>query len=396
MEEVHNLIVIRKPSIIYLVIIITFIMSYFTIVSFYRMNEGNQFFYIMKYLSFALFVVGILLYNRNIFVSKGNFLIAILLIISNSLFMFNLKNGASILTSMLFVLVTVSIGITAMNIFTKIDEQTFIKLLWIILVSSILFVLIPNLLLINNDLYYQYYTGRPRFLGKFDNPNEFARFALVSLFVSLRLIKMYKEIYKKAFFFLVIGFSLYIIFITDSRASLIAGVLGISAYLTIYSFKRVKVKPLLILSICSYIIVILISAISYFLKNTEVSFTELNKISTGRLEIWTSIFNTNFVDLMIGSGPVRDGLAAAQIIVSGYLEIFVYFGMIGTVVWMSIIGLLLYRKLKETKGRMGQHRLMGSSIVVIFLIYYLFEGAMVSVGNIACIYFWLELSQREY
>ncbi len=98
---------------------------------------------------------------------------------------------------------------------------------------------------------------------------------------------------------------------------------------------------------------------------------------------------------MFGTGTDREGLAASVVVVNGYIEVIKYLGLIGLLCWILFIYRLLMFKGKYALKSPTKSKSLGISFVILFMAYYLFEGGLVSIGNLASIYFWIEVAQKD-
>src|SRR5699024_1538529 len=147
--------------------------------------------------------------------------------------------------------------------------------------------------------------------------------------------------------------------------------------------------PKLFLSFISFTSMLIILIIFYVLTYYQhLIRLDLNTLTSGRVDIWLNILYADDIDLLIGSSIIL-GLGSHN----GYLEILSYFGIIGLFLWLIILIYLLKRKFNNVTKNKKYSSIVGFSVVILFLIYHTVEGSMVSIANLASIYFWLEISQ---
>ncbi|WKU22700.1 hypothetical protein Q3A90_23450 [Priestia megaterium] len=238
--------------------------------------------------------------------------------------------------------------------------------------------------------------GRVRFNGLFHNSNELARFALLGIFISLRILNVYKNRFIKFTLLVVILSSFHVIQITDSRAAMLIGFSAIFLY--ILSIFYLKMNKMAFISVALIFSSLLVSFGSHFVIGylNNANLDSLNELSSGRIANWEKVLDTsNLSVFLFGSGAVRDGLASTAIITNGYIELIQYFGLVGLVTWLMFILVMFLKKIKLAVKEPSISTLQGIGMIFLFLIYYLLEGGLVSIGNIVSIYFWIELSQSN-
>jgi hypothetical protein len=280
-----------------------------------------------------------------------------------------------------------TVGILTVFIFPKISFYRFKSILTLFLIITFGVVTIPSLINVGDPSLYTFLEGRFRYLSVYNNSNELSRFALLGVLLSLRLWTLFRSRLSKVFLLFMLISNTYIIYLADSRASLLVATLAILLSIAIILFKRIPIQLLIVgLSFLGSICLI----VFFVLFNTMgVNFSfDLYEFTSGRLLIWESMLSTDWKGLMFGTGPMI-GYGSHN----GYLELIKFFGLIGFIVWMVIIAYLLKKKVSAS-GKSNSDK-FGVVVVLLFMLYHLAEGSMVSVGNLASIYFWLEISQRN-
>lgn len=366
------------------------LLSILTILPFYKTYTGNGIIYVSKYVIIVLFTL--LLFrlvkdsgiNQKIVIIFTSFLFTICTV--NIL---SIDNVINYLTTVSNILMYCFVGFLSVFIFPKISLKRFHSILTMILFITFILVTLPSTFMVKDSFLYTDIGGRLRFLGPFNNANELARFALLGVLIPIRIWSVHKGILKKIFFILMITTNIYLIYLADSRASLV--VVLLTGFLLLFiGFYKLIPKEIFI-SFSLFLVIIVFSAIFFLVNSPTFNYAmDLSKFTSNRAEIWSSMFQTDWVGLVFGSGPMQEHGSH-----NGYLEILKYFGILGFVTWMSIIILLLFKKANSTLKKMSYANFFGLGVVILFMIYHLVEGSMVSIANLTSIYFWLELSQRN-
>jgi len=380
-----------------LLILSALLLTIFSILSFYSDFVGNMFIYIMKYFTFALFMLSTFLSVRHrLKGTKYNHLIFMFLLFFGSFLNLMNSNGKGLISSTLYIVVALGIAFSTIFFFRKLSEEEYLKILWVFFGVIFIFVICTSLFQSFTSAGYYVQAGRLRFNGLFHNSNELARFALLGIFISLRILNIYKNKFIKFILLVMIVSSFYVIHISDSRAALLIGLSAVLLYML--SSLYLKMNKLFFTCIILLCISLLVAfgvpfAVDY-LNNANLD--SLNELSSGRIDNWVRVLDTsNLLALLFGSGAVREGLAATAIITNGYIELIQYFGLLGLFVWLIFIFIMFLKKIRSSLKEPSLSTLQGIGIIFLFLIYYLLEGGMVSIGNIVSIYFWVELAQRH-
>jgi hypothetical protein len=373
----------------------TVLLSVFNIISFYESLVGNTSVYLMKYISFLLFVI--VLACRKIKGSKQVDVLSLLFVFIISYgSMLTLLNTESegISSTILYIILGIGVAFCTVVFFSNLTKEDFYMIMWIVLISISLLVIAPSLIQSQTATSYYISTeGRFRFNGIFNNSNELARFCLLSLFLSLRFLSVYKKKLITSFLWLIVISSLYVIYISDSRTCLFIAIIAIIIYCLIGMFLKSTAITFLFVY---FTVFTLLAAVfpKVYEWVSQTSFTELDRLASGRLDIWNQVFDKDFIDLLLGTGTIREGLASTAVLVSGYIELIQYLGITGLLFWLLFIGQMLIKKIKGAFNVPTKSQLQGVSIIILFMLYYFFEGGLVSIGNIASIYFWIELAKR--
>ncbi|OCA84611.1 O-antigen ligase family protein [Bacillus sp. FJAT-27986] len=376
------------------IIFATFLLAFFTILPFYKTFVEFTPLYLMKYLSFAFFIIVLASGKKRLEFDSTSFFLIFLIVVFGLISLFNVDINASITTSM-YLLIGIGIAVSSELIFRGLSKEVFNKILWAILIAISGLVLIPSLAQSQlSTAYYISTEGRYRFTGIFNNSNELARFCLLGLLISLRMLSIVKKRIGIVFLWLVLGASLYVIHITNSRTSFMIAILGMVVYIFINMYLKSRKTTLIFIYLISLslLITLIPSLYKYY---SALGFGGINQLLSGRLDSWKPVFSQNSIDLFLGAGTVREGLASNVVLVNGYIEIMQYLGLIGLTCWALFIGNMIIKKIRRVYKNPSKSSIQGLSIIFLFMFYYFFEGGLVSIGNLASIYFWLELSQRE-
>lgn len=383
-----------KTEKIRLMIFASFLLSVFTIIPFYKSLTGVTPLYVIKYLSFAFFVLVLALRKKEFKFDSISIFSIFLIMLFGAISFLNIEINA-IRTTSLYLIIGVGIASSSELFFKDIKKESFNKILWAILIAITTFVLVPSLEQTRvSSAYYISTEGRYRFNGIFNNSNELARFCLLALLISLRMLSVKMNRIGTMFLWFNILASLYIIYLTNSRTSLAIAALGIVVYMFIHMYLKSRKTTIILTYIISSIS--LIAVIPKLYESYSVlGFSGINNLLSGRLDSWKPVFNQNFIDLFFGAGTSREGLASTVVLVNGYVEVIQYLGVIGLACWALFIGNMLIKKIIRSFKSPTKSNIQGLSIVILFMIYYFFEGGLVSIGNLVSIYFWLELAQKD-
>lgn len=387
-----------ESKMIFKVVIILFSLSIsISILSFNKYSQFIPGVYELKYLFLFCFLFGLtyLFRNRLIVLSIKPLMLLIVLTISMipSTFYTDIQ---SMMSSMLLIVLSTTVAFTSLFVFPKISKDNFMKLLNVILFLIIFMVIIPNFLLSFNKTNYYIIGSRIRFIGNFNNPNELARFSALGFLIGARIIPEIQKKVNKLVLLVLMGIAIYIIYISDSRGALL--LCGISTLILIFNWSYLKLskRGTLFIMIIVVLPLMLIGLYKIVVKYSVTDIYTIDQLLSGRLNIWCNVLKErSIMQLVFGSGTERSNLVASIVLTNGYIELLMYFGILGLFQWMSFIIYLLYNKIKSAIRHNSISSFNGIAIIIAFLIYYIFEGGLISVGNIAGIYFWLELSQTK-
>lgn len=360
------------------------LLSIFSVLPFYQEYIQNSAVYVAKYGILILFILT-LLHVIRYKISGTKLVITLSLLSSVSLFsLFNTYNIASTITNILMYLI---VGVLALLVFPKVSFEKFKSLITVFIIVTFIFVTVPSLMSIGDSSLYSNFGNRGRYLGVMHNANMLGRLALLGFLLSIRLWGLWKGFFKKSFLLFMIFSNTYLIYLSDSRASFIVLILVIGSLLVIGLYRFLpRYVFFSVMSLVSTVPLIVL----LFIFNGNLINLELADVTSGRTEIWSNMFiGLSWYELIFGMGEFRDQGGH-----NGYLEIVRYFGLIGLMTWIPIILYLVFKKWRSRTVK-NPSGMVGFGIILSFLIYHLVEGSLVSVANLASIYFWLELAQRD-
>lgn len=365
-----------------------------TVIPFFTSLSDSSLLYGMKYAALGLFFLVLLSNQRNDPEAPGLHL-GMMTVLFAVCFM-NLINYKPYLVDstskyVLNTVINVMVGAFAIFIFPYFKFDRFKYFLYAALITLFLAVTITSLLNANNLALFYYTDDRLRYQGVFNNPNVLARFALLGTLISLRLWSLYSGRLHKIFFLFNIVANLYIVYLTNSRTSLLSAALIFSLLLII---KIRSSLPRLLFVSATFLMsgVTLGLAVTKIIQLFSTSSVDLDKLSSGRTSIWGDILSGSWQQLTFGTGPME--MVGGH---NGYLEVLKYYGLIGICLWLAIIATLFLKKVRAplSLGETAASRNIGLITVLVMLLYYFFEGGLLSTGNLASLFFWIELAQRN-
>lgn len=357
------------------------------ITSFYDNLIENPIFYYLKYVSVVLFFFVIWSEKKHkINWSAYRGLAFISILITSSLHLFSVPSDG-VITSIFYVILIWFLSFGIIYLFPYLNEKEFLLITTFFLICTYTLAVLPSLITMNNSSYFYLVGDRYRFLGIFNNPNDLSRFSLLVILLSLRLFTVYKSVVIRIIFLLMISSSFIIINLTDARSGLLTGSLAVLLYILI-TFIFYRLPTLIKLFLGFALSATLIFIMFYFLNTINIGSYNFNDISSGRLEIWMNAIDANIFQQLFGQGQ-----ASRIIMASGYIEIIRYFGFVGLFIWLIVILILLVRKILSAISNPSSNEYFGIGVILLFLFFYIFEGGMLSFGNIASLYFWIELTK---
>lgn len=369
------------------------IMILINLISFTKYSSFIPGLYVIKYVLFFIFIISLVVslgYKIGKFSLKYLMLLCILVIVMTP----SLSNttNSTLASTVLLVIMSVLISCSALFIFPKIDKELFMSLVKIMFFTLAFFIIIPNFIVTFNQNYYYVIGYRTRFIGFFNNANELARFLALGCLLGVRILPAINKKITRLFIFCTTMASIYIIYLTNSRAALLL-IFSTFAFLFLNYCYRKNGKIMITMLLVLTITIIVIFSLPV-LKNLNYNY--INELSSGRINIWQEVLNDrNIFELLFGVGSERIGISSALVLTNGYFEILMYYGVLGLLFWIWLIAHLLHKKRNSSKYILSAITTDSITIVTAFLVYYFFEGGLISVGNIAGIYFWIELSQNN-
>jgi len=169
-----------------------------------------------------------------------------------------------------------------------------------------------------------------RYLGVFNDPNDMGMLLLITVPLTLYLIKHSKNIAIKMFWFAVLATNLYGIYLTDSRGTLI----GLLALFFLFIWLK--------LSRTLAIVTIVVAIPLAFAATTLSTIGTDDASSAGRIDAWgegIQMLKSNPL-LGVGHGLFKDNhIRAAH---SSYVEVFSETGLIGYFFWLGFVTMSAY------------------------------------------------------
>lgn len=353
--------------------------------SFYSSLIGGPIYY-LKYGLIILFIV-YLMTNNNFRMNYKKLVLAIILMVF-SLLHFLMIDEAFFLPSTMYILLTALVALSAVFMLENLSLSQYKTILNLILISAILTVILPSVYTLTQPSYYYSIGDRYRYIGIFNNPNELARFCLLAIAVSFNLIIFTKNKILITAYILLISISLYIIVQADSRAALLTSLLIILGFISIYFF--LKVKGSLFFAVLGSISLLFLSVMASVFLIINGNLRSFDDLSSGRIEIWTGVLDQPANHLLFGLGQ-----QGSHVMANGYIELIQYFGVLGFVVWASFILYLIVKKIKITSKYPNFKNIFSVFIIFSLMIYFIFEGGIITFANALSIYFWIELLKNN-
>ncbi len=234
----------------------------------------------------------------------------------------------------------------------------------------------------------------------FQHPSYLSMYAIFSVFIAAEafLDKSVKEIHK-VFWSVVLVCLLISVYLLASRAEILAAFIATLVYLLFKLRIRSVKKTIGFLTIIGLIIFFIL--IPVFKSNPRFSsyFDEQSKeelsskiLEESRLTIWKSsliLIKNNFI-FGVGTGDIQDELNKEYSLIPGnnlaiqnnlnahnqYLEVQLENGLIGTILFLSVFGLMVYIALKEKNT-------LYLIFVIIVFISFMFETMLNRLGGVA-------------
>ena len=380
---------IKKDKILILLLFLLF-SSY--ILSFTKLPQSSIFYFLKFALSLIFIVVYILLNKSKIKISKENTILFSTLAVFSGIPIFFNATISNIVSCILLVVIYLPF---IFIIFPNINKELMEKVLSIMYLSLFLFLFLPSIFLsFFNDNYYLQ-SNRYRFISYFNNPNELAQFCLVFFLLSFYYaFTSNTRINRKIISLLFSIISVYIIYLTDSRAVFLAVIVFVLFYVitSIFHFEK-KQKSLMFLVILIIIMLILFS--NNIFESNKNFLSYIDTLSSHRLSIWQDILSYDNLIFLFFGGFLQTH-PQYQVITNAYVELFGKFGLIGLTLWCASVIKFLTNKNKTTK--FDKYK---TAIIFTYLLYYLFESGLSSIVNISSFFFWFmvstdQLSNKKY
>lgn len=396
--EVVQIIRIRYPKIssLKLKYVAFCLLSIISLVSFTKKGVELSLVYYLKYASMFIYF-GIIIverFRKNMSLEGKKIILltlGFLIMLFSSLF----SNNNSFSSTFLLTLLTTLLLALSLLVFpemNKIDKEMYYKILYVVLISM---VVIPCFVLSFDSSSFYLMNDRIRFVAFFNNANEVARFLSVSFILSFyyshNLLKKNYSIINLVLSLI----SIYLIYLTNSRASLYLCIMFVVSY---YIYTTVKKKGVVVVTLVLLLLGGILLGIVLLDNNflsLDFSYKGINELTSNRLEIWVDrITALDSSEILFGIGSVREGLKATTVLTSGYIEILLYYGIFGLLYWITYILYLLWSKVKQLR-QLERGDVIGLSFLLALLVYYFFEGGLLSIGNIVSLMFWMEISYND-
>lgn len=256
--------------------------------------------------------------------------------------------------------------------------------------------IVPIVFVVSLPLSFFLYTdniSQLRFQGTFGDPNYFARYALISMLISIFLIE--KKLYKIILTLIILVF----ILLSASKSASLVIVLMFFYFVfksdLRYKYLWLSLVPLLIIGLSfTEIPNLLISRFNIedklIMKGVAVT-NKLDVLSTGRTFLWRYFienFNIEYQYFFLGGGigssssffePLLGANIAAH---NSFIEVLLDLGLIGTIVLFFVLSkLLLYTKIKGI-----DFIIIHAYLIIIFLFYNFTLSGFWSKQNIGLIF----------
>jgi hypothetical protein len=232
---------------------------------------------------------------------------------------------------------------------------------------------------------------RIRWLFGFFHPGYLASYFLV---LAVLAIVLWKEQYLNTFSMLItLLYAFIIIFLTDTRNSLIP-----LTFFVLYSSTDLSRKTLKILSLAIIPIAIIYIA--------TLDLNNLNQLSSNRFSIWAThlVYNAKVFSWLVGTGignaerinfvrnyDVENVDSGIFHVDNFYFEIFLQFGLIG----VTLLIILLINFFLSINKKMNHFFIMQALIIVVAF-YGFFDSGLISTGNLVPLTIWALFFQLIY
>lgn len=368
----------RKEKNFFSITIVLLCISY--ILSFTKFGVSQ----IAQYSKFSmLFLTAVLFFlnsnKKNIFKKNDVVLFLVVSVYYGCVLIFTVSSFEDLLN---WIVVVVCYLSNIIFVFSNLDLRKFKKILDIIFSSLLLGLVFPSFILSFNPNYYYVQTERHRFISFMNNPNELAQFTCIVILISFLKLCGNCSFFKKIYYAISSLISMYIVFITGSRASMIM----LGSFLVFFFLSKFiglhKIKKLLTY-VYSIIVLLMILFSDYFFKKNAMLYGALDTLSSNRLSIWREILNFSDLRTFLFGGKIIKSFGDI-VVTNAFIEIFGLLGTMGLILWLIILN----SKIHNFKNN-NTILLFQFSVLFSYLIYYQFESGMNGLANISSFFFWL-------
>jgi len=295
-------------------------------------------------------------------------------------------SGALVLISyaILFLLVFILIP---NGINSKTDYLQYNKVfLWSVLLS-----LVFSIILGIKDPASFYIVGeRIRYQAFFQNPNYLG---MVSLLGILSSFQVYAVTQRRKYLVVIIPL-LFLLYLSDSRTSMMAAGIAVlaMAYLSLRARGKYRTKMLLGATAFSTLgALLLFGSLAVYLISPEA----INRLTSARLLYWSrAVGNLGGIKLFFGEGVGKAGGGSLSFD-SYYVNTLVQTGLLGLsalAVFIMTVFYWLWRQLKRMPNDIALWASIASLLALV--VYSVFESALFSIGNILSIYVWMNIGYQ--
>lgn len=363
------------------------IMITFLSISSFIDNSIIKYIYILKFITIFLFIV-LNLNKINIQIIKKNssmlILIYIYILISGSTLC--ISDNLSIKDIFIYISFIIFFVLT-MYIFPFVNKDTndFLKILESVFIGCLLgiFYALVNTYLFNGSVYYiNLSDNRARYIFSFINPNFLGMFCLLGSLCGIGLLIVGGKTFsirKKVILLSLIFILLCFIIISDSRTSIFSFIL----WVLLYSFLKYVNIHFIKLAI---IYTTISSSVIFIIFNYYSD--KINNILSNRLEFWMAVIEKSKFnwELLFGWGF---GVMPEDFNVGTFDNSYIYLIAINGLIGLVLLLVVYFIPLLKLKNFKSKNQILFVLVTsVIWLVYCIFESALISIGNIFSIFIW--------
>jgi len=234
--------------------------------------------------------------------------------------------------------------------------------------------------------------NRFRYRAFFMNPNYLGMISVLGTFVS---IQMYTITNQKKYLVAIIPL-LYMIYFSDSRASMIAIAVALSMIVYLVFREKCKGTTRNLLDITMFIALVFLLVLGCIFVHSFTGDTiMIDKITSYRLSKWSQpIKSLENLEWLFGQGPGMEGGGSLSFD-NYYINILMQTGLLGllsfTMFLLSIV-FFFWRQLNFKPHDNGLQ--ISFTYLIAIMVYSMFESALFSLGNIFSIYMWINIGYQ--